>query len=1560
MCLEVHVMGTSMQNQLNKKIRSTHNRRMGIAALMLVSLVIACAVVDVVKQQGSAATNVKTVLDCQFSGVAAHTHGTECYDEDGSLVCPLPELALHVHDHSCYQEERVLVCELDGSEGHEHSEGCYQTGLNLVCGQEEVTQEHVHGPGCFATIEVEEEQTSAPMPAQTFDHAFVGQDGVEQMEVAVDAPEGAFPEGTTMVVTWVDAGRVQDVVEQAVEEKTEGKVAQIQAVDIAFFDASGAEIEPAKEITVTMTSALIAQNDNPVIVHVDDQGKGDVVDPLSGKELKSRDLSESADELTFDAGQFSIYAIAYVVDLSYEVNGKTFTFTIQGGDSASLRQLMGDLGVVDSDAIVTTQATVQGTSADPLDAFMADIASVEFSNPELVGVHKVERDITVGEIITNRKMHVVYPLGLKQEEVLALNAKRYAAGDWALISLLPFTSEETLTVTMKNGETFVIKVTDAQDAVMNGDGTVQTITNPAGTTIDLFDYWIVNQETVGRDAWPGLNQGWGGHSDSEGLNGSGNNQGINADGSANGHALKFSPAWEGTVFNGTKNGWTSLNSNGRDGLNSYTGGISPFRGIVQGTLASDGYPVLTNNGTIGSNGESLAYLFDPSIGHGGKASYAGADQLLYVDSDGYYTYDSRDYRADFDTGSRTFTLTEQTSDNSEIRGFWPFGTQNFWVGAHISTQFSMPTGGQVLNPSGVYKPMQFEFSGDDDVWIYVDGVLVGDAGGIHNRTEVDINFQTGNVIINGASQGTLLGFFTAAGVADRYEWEGETFKSGTYHTFDFFYLERGGGESNMYIHYNLVSTADFTAHKSYHGQDEKDILKRDQFQFELIGLDGRYDASENLVDANARAIMPIGGTPDGAGTIASPRLVTKDGRQVYTTGVTEDGNVNFGTAQISEQDMHDCDTGNPSAYHYIIREVVPDDAVIMRTDGTVVTYADATEEERAKGGFVKDGIVYDATVYYMSAHVASWKETNASGREFTIYGLSKTYYTDDTFATPTTDVTFANFTNERATGSVGFDKVDVQGNPLAGASFGLFRNADCTTEATDGEGNALTATSDANGRVSFSNIRTGTYYLKELKAPRTYALDETVYKVRVVDQSGVEGSSTIIAMGDKTKTPVTQIVNNEAGRLTVVKHWLDRAGNEVSGGDNAVTIALRRRGWTAHQTSSAHNVTVHHSVEDGGQKWGAERTVSVVGDTVVIEWDDEWQRNFNYWITVGDRSYEGWIGDETKVADGYTFQQIDSSGRSRRLTITNVDGDVTVTTKYWVNWLHSDSNHWNNLNNNVTVEGSGAETTYEEAEDTTFNEAGHKAILGAPSWSYSWTIGGSEADHAGYDFAAVDANGQPYRYYFVELDKQGNDIEIGESPIEGYELDHYSANNAEGIAKQGVVDVYNRSNQTAVDITIFKVDANDKQRKLDGAKFYLLKDKDKLAALTVTSVADGVQIPLDSDGCFEVPAAGVQVSGLEAGEYTLIETKAPDGYIITTDGWRFSVAEGTIDGENNIASGLVLTVPNEPGAALPMTGGMGTAAVRIVGAALIAAAIGLIVLSLRNDLKGGRRASFTS
>ena len=1441
-----------------------------------------------------------------------------------------------------------------------------------------------------ADADAQGEDDPDTMPAQTFTEQLKDENGDATLTVTVEAPEGAFPANATMQVEAVKAQDVRDAVAEAIAERDDAKVGAMQAVDITFASEDGEPLEPETPVSVKFASSKIEQAESdaataPMVVHVGDDGAAEVLDRLTPAELKQRDQELAADELMVNAESFSVYVLAFTVDFSYGVDGDTFEFTLHGGgDSASLRDLMKSLRVAEDDP---------STPENELDAFMAGIANVEFSDPTLLYVGKAAEDTTSGKIISANKLQVAFPLGLTQQEVLDINAAAYRSGDWVLIALQPFDTAETLAITMENGESFEIDVTDAQDAMMDGDH-VQTIANPAGTTIDLFDYWVVAQDLAGRDGWGDLNQGDGWNNDNHNprLNGTGNNKGINASSdAAHGHALKFSPAWEGTVYNGTKNGWTSVNGNGKDGLNSYTGNGNPFQGIVQGQL-SGGYPALANNDTIGSDGESLAYLFDPNVGHGGKASYSGVDQLMYVDKDGYYTYDSRDYAAALNDDGKTFTVTEQTSSNTEIRGFWPFGIQNFWVGMHVNTQFSMPANGQVLNPKGEYRDMQFEFSGDDDTWLYVDGVLVGDGGGIHNRTEIDVNFAAGTVTVTGKQDPAHPGgfeetrylddIFNAAGKgpqANPDDWEqipGSShyrFKAGTYHTFDMFYLERGGGESNLYIHYNLVSTADFTAHKAYHGMDEDDRLLRNQFQFELIGLDGKYRLNNGalvLDDPNARAIMPktASASGAGAGTVEDPSYDDDTttqlssgvvGSQTYITSVTEDGNVNFGTAEISQEDMNEADQGNPPVYRYLIQEVVPDDAV----NGDGVAWADATPEQRAAGEFVKDYITYDGRIYYMAARVTSWTETDASGREIVRHGLSKTYYTDDTYTTVDGGVTFANFDNRHrpAFGNVDFTKVDGSGNPLQGATFALYKDEACTIPATyiDQDGRpAIQATSGADGKVRFENVRIGTYYMKETVAPNGYALDGTVYEVTIQDANVASKRSTMTVLGDETGAQVSQVVNTESGKLSVNKKWLNSVGAEVPGGTNAATVWLKRIHQEQDAAAGNHAVTIQMTVEDGGVQYGSQNNVTVAGNTVTIEWDDEWQRNFNWDLTVGDNHYEGWIGEEHVETSNYEFHQISNDGRSRQLIIKNLSGSesISLTTKYWVNWLHSDPNHWSRLNN-PQVTGSGA--SYSPADDVAFNAEKHTQLLdnsGGAAWSHTWTIGGTESSHDGFDYPATDDGGREYRYYVAELDDAGEAIAIGDVATGDYVLQGYSPNNNVGVANQGVITVYNKEDAgptaslNIVKIAAHEADAVDEagtageageRTYLDGAVFHLEK-----------KTAGGVYEAYGES--FTVSGAnGVTIDGLSDGDYRLAEDQAPAGYLVISSSYEFSVANGAVvEGEPTAlveyapAAGNVpaqFAVVNTPGKPLPNTGGPGTMFFYLAGTLMLLAG-GLVLL----------------
>ena len=173
----------------------------------------------------------------------------------------------------------------------------------------------------------------------------------------------------------------------------------------------------------------------------------------TGRQDEVADIEQTPDTLTFEAGAFSVYAIVYTVDFHWEVDGKSYDFSIPGGGYVSLYDLVKDLGIAEDKA---------DTEKDEIRELVDGVERIEFSNPELVSVSKTEENTTVGAIKDGLGLECDYSADLTEKQIAEINAQEVLAGDWALISLKPFDTEESMTVTMINGETWTVKVTDAQ------------------------------------------------------------------------------------------------------------------------------------------------------------------------------------------------------------------------------------------------------------------------------------------------------------------------------------------------------------------------------------------------------------------------------------------------------------------------------------------------------------------------------------------------------------------------------------------------------------------------------------------------------------------------------------------------------------------------------------------------------------------------------------------------------------------------------------------------------------------------------------------------------------------------------------------------------------------------------------------------------------------------------------------------------------------------------------------------------------------------------------------
>lgn len=327
--------------------------------------------------------------------------------------------------------------------------------------------------------------------------------------------------------------------------------------------------------------------------------------------------------------------------------------------------------------------------------------------------------------------------------------------------------------------------------------TVDTI-SPSGTVINLFDYWVTSQ--LEDDISNGYSS-----------------SGINS-----GHALKFTPTPFGKKLIDVKYGETAS-------ANAWTGSEAVYPGIVNNVLTK-GYPTLTtkaifadSRGVLASgNNESLDYLFDPDYTGESSAyrkSYRNVTGLLQEDSSGYFCYDSEKNYAQFDEVSNGFKVYNTSAINGQFFPFdkYAYATKtsthedknlNHYFGMTLTSRFIQQYAG--YTDSTKTTPMEFQFSGDDDVWIFIDNVLVADLGGNHSAAKVSINFANGTVTINDTKKETsnIKQAFIDAGRTtseDTDGWNGNTFADGTYHTLKFYYLERGSHASNLYLKYNLHS-----------------------------------------------------------------------------------------------------------------------------------------------------------------------------------------------------------------------------------------------------------------------------------------------------------------------------------------------------------------------------------------------------------------------------------------------------------------------------------------------------------------------------------------------------------------------------------------------------------------------------------------------------------------------------------------------------------------------------------------------------------------------------------
>lgn len=294
------------------------------------------------------------------------------------------------------------------------------------------------------------------------------------------------------------------------------------------------------------------------------------------------------------------------------------------------------------------------------------------------------------------------------------------------------------------------------------------------------------------------------------------------------------------------------------GYNRYVqDGRGAYAGIVKPLLTND-YP------TMADGNESLNYLFG---GASDKAvtNYTPDGGLLTSDGQGNYSFDAASKYAKYNHNSNRFELTNQTQIGNRDPLFTPFGNDSddnrYSFGMNLRADFYMPKDGKVNNQN-----MVFDFTGDDDVWVFIDDVLVLDLGGIHQALGGSIDFAADKIKYDKVQSH---GDTPAATITEAFRKAGKKWDSKAYttHHLSFFYLERGDGGSNCKISFNLPVKPSKAIDIEKETLGTIDANKQFQFQLFVDGSKDPYQGEYSVYNAHTNQVVNPDASTENNGVI---------------------------------------------------------------------------------------------------------------------------------------------------------------------------------------------------------------------------------------------------------------------------------------------------------------------------------------------------------------------------------------------------------------------------------------------------------------------------------------------------------------------------------------------------------------------------------------------------------------------------------------------------------------------------------------------------------------------
>ena len=516
----------------------------------------------------------------------------------------------------------------------------------------------------------------------------------------------------------------------------------------------------------------------------------------------------------------------------------------------------------------------------------------------------------------------------------------------------------------------------------------------------------------------------------------------------------------------------------------------------------------------------------------------------------YYDYDNKKIVRKDD-----LKIHDASKDNSI--GYFPFNSTdpdqsakdnlNYGFGTQFTIPFTVTETGKNVDGS----EMEFNFTGDDDVWVYIDGALVLDMGGAHNKAEGKINFAKQEATIRTGTSNAKLGNSLTVGGRTPAEPNGNTTvkfenimvkksgsepvtldkymkKSGTVHELKMYYMERGMWNSNMSISYSFVPLpSGLTLSKTLDTTDVNAGLKNavqglDNFDFKIQKKNLKTD------EANYSDVENLGYT-----------LYDYDDR-TFPGQEAKDSTATFSSSYFASDFINTKDKNNSSAFYagtgFQITESIP--------QGTKLQY----DTSKTRWG-VYDSITSRAAIEGGKGAVATFNMGDDTSSEMDVVNR------------------YVNFVNTPKVGSLSVEK-KYEGDALKDKTFGFTVKVDLTggdyydSYKLEYTGSQNNGTTDENGhftlkageKVTFEGIPAGAAY-------------EVVEDAPGADDTWVQDTSKCTGLTGKivAEVPSAAVVTNKT-KTTEENHVIyAEAGKPVTYAPKGVTITKLTKPTTGDQ-----------------------------------------------------------------------------------------------------------------------------------------------------------------------------------------------------------------------------------------------------------------------------------------------------------------------------------------------------------------------------------------------------------